>query len=139
MHRIHFCQDNFELFVVRGSLRYEIQTGVCDPYEDSASAMRVGRLMRGQDHPLGKSECRDPPYHTKSFANPFDSWQPKELEKMTPDELFKISKSNYRCWCLDLRCSPDPQLELSEMEQTWPSWPAARGRAENRATWGWSS
>ncbi|KAK6940857.1 hypothetical protein RJ641_030388 [Dillenia turbinata] len=98
---------------------YKIQNGVHDPYEDSVSAMRLYNRI-------------DPPYHTKSFVNPFDSWKLNELEKMTPDELFKISKSNYRCWCLDLRCSPEPQLELSVIEKTWPSWPVARGRVENR-------
>ncbi|KAE8732528.1 Exonuclease family protein isoform 2 [Hibiscus syriacus] len=67
-----------------------------DPFEDSISVMRLYKRMRGQDHQQvvrlgdGKANCG------------FDSFQSTELEKKTPDELYEISISDYKCWCLDL-------------------------------------
>lgn len=95
---------------------YDIQSGVHDPYEDCLSVMRLYKRMRGQEHQGGGIETSNVSYHTQSFISVFDSCRPKELVKMTPDELLEISKSNYRCWCLDLRQAPQENVN------GWASW-----------------
>ncbi|THG04472.1 hypothetical protein TEA_022644 [Camellia sinensis var. sinensis] len=85
---------------------YDIQSGVHDPFVDCVSAMRLYKRMRAQDHHvveagLGTSFAAQ--HVQNSSTNVFDSWKSKELESMTPDELFQISKPNYKCWCLDSR------------------------------------
>ncbi|KAL6978489.1 hypothetical protein U1Q18_020157 [Sarracenia purpurea var. burkii] len=85
-------------------LRYDIQSGVHDPFVDCVSAMRLYKRMRSQDHHVEELPTSvSAPHLQNSTTNGYDSWKPKELESMTPDELFQISKSNYRCWCLDSR------------------------------------
>ncbi|CAL5357533.1 unnamed protein product [Camellia sinensis] len=88
------------------SRKYDIQSGVHDPFVDCVSAMRLYKRMRAQDHHvveagLGTSFAAQ--HVQNSSTNVFDSWKCKELESMTPDELFQISKPNYKCWCLDSR------------------------------------
>ncbi|XP_021280597.1 RNA exonuclease 4 isoform X4 [Herrania umbratica] len=76
-------------------LGYDIQSGIHDPYEDCISVMRLYKRMRGQDHQvegLGNEKAN----------SGFDSIRSTELEKLTPDELYEISISDYKCWCLDL-------------------------------------
>ncbi|GAV78725.1 RNase_T domain-containing protein [Cephalotus follicularis] len=81
-------------YLTRTYLGYDIQSGVHDPYEDCVSAMRLYKRIRGLDHHVVGND-------TQNITSGFDSWKSKELVKMTPDELYKISRSNYRCWCLD--------------------------------------
>ncbi|KAG8477693.1 hypothetical protein CXB51_027662 [Gossypium anomalum] len=82
--------------------RYNIQCGIHDPYEDCISVMRLYKRMRGQDHQqvfrLGDEKAN----------SGFDSFRSMELEKKAPDELYEISTSDYKCWCLDLTkdCNP---------------------------------
>ncbi|XP_050235638.1 RNA exonuclease 4 isoform X2 [Mercurialis annua] len=75
-------------------LGYNIQIEVHDPYEDCVSVMRLYKRMRMQDHKVERSGVRD-------ICGDFDSLRPKELEDMTPEDLYDISRSNYKCWCLD--------------------------------------
>ncbi|XP_028090441.1 apoptosis-enhancing nuclease [Camellia sinensis] len=93
-------------YLTRTYLGYDIQSGVHDPFVDCVSAMRLYKRMRAQDHHvveagLGTSFAAQ--HVQNSSTNVFDSWKSKELESMTPDELFQISKPNYKCWCLDSR------------------------------------
>ncbi|CAK7348186.1 unnamed protein product [Dovyalis caffra] len=81
---------------------YDIQTGVHDPYVDCVSVMRLYKRMRAQDHQVKG-------IGTPNSHSGFDSWKPEELENMTTEELYQISKSDYRCWCLDL----GPTAELN--------------------------
>ncbi|OAY49663.1 uncharacterized protein LOC110614820 isoform X2 [Manihot esculenta] len=83
-------------YLVQTYLGYNIQTGVHDPYEDCVSVMRLYKRMRAQNHHVEGSGIQ-------SICGGFDFWKPKELEKMTPEKLYEISRSNYRCWCLDLK------------------------------------
>lgn len=80
--------------------RYDIQIGVHDPYEDCVAAMRLYKRMRSQDHPVEVTGTLTAKRYLAA-TNIFNSFQPMDLEKMTPDELFETSKSNYKCWCLD--------------------------------------
>lgn len=77
---------------------YDIQTGTHDPYEDCISVMRLYKRIRGQSHQE---------YGTLTPSNNIvgmcDGWKSKELDNLTPDELYAMSRSDYRCWCLDLR------------------------------------
>ncbi|XP_058083184.1 RNA exonuclease 4-like isoform X2 [Magnolia sinica] len=86
-------------YLTQTYLGYEIQTGIHDPYEDCVAVMRLYKRMRVQVHPPEAIMTSVGPHH----SNVFDGWKPKELEKMSPDDLFEISRSNYRCWCLDSR------------------------------------
>ncbi|KAL7198820.1 hypothetical protein ACSBR2_021171 [Camellia fascicularis] len=93
-------------YLTRTYLGYDIQSGVHDPFVDCVSAMRLYKRMQAQDHHvveagLGTSFAAQ--HVQNSSTNVFDSWKSKELESMTPDELFQISKPNYKCWCLDSR------------------------------------
>ncbi|KAL5792984.1 hypothetical protein ACOSP7_001578 [Xanthoceras sorbifolium] len=85
-------------YLTKTYLGYDIQSGVHDPYEDSVSAMRLYKRFRSQDH---HDQLKEIGY--QKISNGFDSYKSKELEKMSPSELYEISRSNYRCWCMDLR------------------------------------
>ncbi|KAL4205020.1 hypothetical protein AMTRI_Chr01g112660 [Amborella trichopoda] len=84
-------------YLTQAYLGYEIQTGVNDPYEDAAATMRLYKRMRSQDHPL---EDPLPPNATLN-SNNLPPWRLQEFEKMTPDAMLEISRSDYYCWCLD--------------------------------------
>lgn len=56
--------------------------------------------MRGQNH-QGKNCGTLTP--NNNFVGKSDGWISKELDNLTPDELFDMSKSDYKCWCLDLK------------------------------------
>ncbi|XP_057800795.1 uncharacterized protein LOC131016183 isoform X2 [Salvia miltiorrhiza] len=79
-------------------LRYHMQSELHDPYQNCVSAMRLYKRLRSQKHPTKAKEllltCRN-------RTNGYDSFKYKEIESMSANELFDISKSNYRCWCLD--------------------------------------
>lgn len=68
--------------------------------------MRLYKKMRALDHPMEGTEASVGTNHThnNSFSNP---WNAKEIEKMTPDELYGISRSSYKCWCLDRGKKPE--------------------------------
>lgn len=87
-------------YLTRTYLGYDIQTGIHDPYEDCVSAMRLYKRLRAVDHQKEGTAISVTDY-TKNITSNFDSLRPKELEQMTPDELYEISRSKYRCWCLD--------------------------------------
>ncbi|KAI9182000.1 hypothetical protein LWI28_020958 [Acer negundo] len=89
-------------YLTKTYLGYDIQSGVHDPYEDSVSVMRLYKKFCQQDH----HQLEEIGY--QKISNGFDSYKSKELEKMNPSELYEISRSNYRCWCLDLRQNVQP-------------------------------
>ena len=81
--------------------RYDIQTGLHDPYEDCVSAMRIYKRVRAQEHREENIEALLTAMCARNIIGDFDSLPTQELEKLTPDELLRISTSNYKCWCLD--------------------------------------
>ncbi|KAI3449599.1 hypothetical protein Pfo_006264 [Paulownia fortunei] len=88
-------------YLVKTYLGYDIQCGRHDPYEDCVSVMRLYQRLRSQKHQTKGTDLSLAARSTPSLMNGYDSWNYREIENMTPDELFDISKSNYRCWCLD--------------------------------------
>ncbi|KAM7254189.1 hypothetical protein ACFE04_031871 [Oxalis oulophora] len=82
-------------YLTKKYLGYDIQSGVHDPYEDCVSAMRLYKRMRAQHHQAEGTKTQ------KNIGTGFNSWKSEELVKMTPDELYKMSRSNFKCWCLD--------------------------------------
>ncbi|KAK9691736.1 hypothetical protein RND81_09G215800 [Saponaria officinalis] len=88
-------------YLTKKYLGYDIQIGVHDPYEDCVSVMRMYKRMRDQDHLSNfDSQCL-PENVTEYLTNEFENHKMKDLEKLTPEELFEMSRSKYRCWCLD--------------------------------------
>jgi DNA polymerase III epsilon subunit-like protein len=85
-------------FLTLRYLGYEIQTGHQHPFEDCVAAMRLYRRMRGQQHPRGGGDADAP---AASADQAFPAWRQRELERMTPEELLRLSTPDYRCWCLD--------------------------------------
>ncbi|XP_068638550.1 RNA exonuclease 4 [Aristolochia californica] len=86
-------------YLTQAYLGYDIQTGIQDPYEDCVAAMRLYVRMRNQVHPV-----EDHPYWVEAqnkslYANS----RQKDLERMSPEQLLDISRSDYYCWCLDSR------------------------------------
>ncbi|KAK3005902.1 hypothetical protein RJ639_017768 [Escallonia herrerae] len=77
------------------------QLGVHDPYEDCVSVMRLYKRMRSQDHQLEGIESSSANQHSQGFGNVFETWKPNEMKQMMPNGLLEVSKSNYKCWCLD--------------------------------------
>ncbi|MQM06395.1 hypothetical protein Taro_039217 [Colocasia esculenta] len=71
-------------------IRYDIQTGMQDPYEDCVAAMRLYTRMRSHAHPAEQ----DP-------GSGLTNSKQKDLEKMTPAAMLELSSSDYYCWCLD--------------------------------------
>ncbi|KAL4205021.1 hypothetical protein AMTRI_Chr01g135060 [Amborella trichopoda] len=90
-------------YLTQAYLGYDIQSGIHDPYEDSVGAMRLYKRMHSQLHP---TEDPLPPNATINSTN-LPSWRLKEFERMTPDALLDISRSDYYCWCLDSKQSLD--------------------------------
>nr|XP_017246577.1 PREDICTED: RNA exonuclease 4 [Daucus carota subsp. sativus] len=84
-------------YLAKAYLGYEIQTGIQDPYEDCVATMRLYKKMKYQSH---NNKVEDIPLATENRNN-FASWRSNELERMSPDELLRISASDYYCWCLD--------------------------------------
>lgn len=79
--------------------RYDIQTGVHDPYEDCVSVMRLYKRMREQDHQAPGNVIRGSANGISGCG--LVELKSKELEKKTPEELYAMSKLDYWCWCLD--------------------------------------
>lgn len=57
------------------------------------AAMRLYKRMRAQVH--------EPAEALTLSGSLLDPWIQKQVEKMTPDALLEISRSKYKCWCLD--------------------------------------
>lgn len=86
-------------FLTLNYLGYEIQTGHQHPFEDCVAAMRLYRRMRGQQHhPRADAHAPAP---AADDQQPFPSWRQRELERMTPEDLLRLSTPDYHCWCLD--------------------------------------
>lgn len=89
-------------FLTRSCLGYEIQNGGHQhPYDDCVAAMRLYKRMRAVRHggPEGEDGCARPA--AVSVAEAFPAWRQRELERMSPEELLRMSKPDYHCWCLD--------------------------------------
>lgn len=87
--------DNF--FIL--SLRYDIQSGIQDPYDDCVATMRLYRRMKSQAHRNENYPLATDPQNKNNFS----SWRQSELERMSPEELLAISRSDFYCWCLDTK------------------------------------
>jgi hypothetical protein len=77
--------------------RYDIQTGIQDPYDDCVAAMRLYIRMRAQIHKIEDYPFASDPQNRNNFA----SWRKSELERMSPEQMLDISRSDYYCWCMD--------------------------------------
>ncbi|XP_071924075.1 RNA exonuclease 4-like isoform X3 [Coffea arabica] len=88
-------------YLTKTFLGYDIQIGARDPYEDCVSVMRLYKIMRSQDHRMDGIGWSLPVQDNFCSSTVYDSYKLNELEQMTPVELFRISRSNYKCWCLD--------------------------------------
>jgi len=77
--------------------RYDIQVGIQDPYDDCVATMRLYMRMRSQVHRTQDYPLVSDPQNRNNFA----SWRQSELERMSPEQMLEISRSDYYCWCLD--------------------------------------
>ncbi|OAY25804.1 RNA exonuclease 4 [Manihot esculenta] len=84
-------------YLTQAYLGYDIQTGIQDPYEDCVATMRLYMRMRYQRHAVEAYPFASDPQNRNNFA----SWRQAELERVSPEELLAISRSDYYCWCLD--------------------------------------
>uniref|UniRef100_A0A2C9UHQ9 C2H2-type domain-containing protein n=1 Tax=Manihot esculenta TaxID=3983 RepID=A0A2C9UHQ9_MANES len=84
-------------YLTQAYLGYDIQTGIQDPYEDCVAIMRLYMRMRSQKHAPEDYPLASDPQNRNNFA----SWRQAELERMSPEEMLAISRSDYYCWCLD--------------------------------------
>ncbi|XP_022993635.1 RNA exonuclease 4-like [Cucurbita maxima] len=80
-------------------LGFEIQNGVQDPYEECVGGMRLYKRMRSQVHRIEHHPMASDPQNKNNFA----AWRESELERMSPEQMLEISRSDYYCWCMDLR------------------------------------
>ncbi|CAK9162802.1 unnamed protein product [Ilex paraguariensis] len=86
-------------YLTKSYLGYDIQTGIQDPYEDCVATLRLYTRMKSQVHKMENYPLATDPQNRNNFA----SWRQSELERMTPDEMLEISRSDYYCWCLDCK------------------------------------
>ncbi|KAJ7970847.1 RNA exonuclease 4-like [Quillaja saponaria] len=86
-------------YLTQTYLGYDIQTGIQDPYEDCVATMKLYMRMRSQVHNIEDYPLASDPQNRYNFA----SWRQNELERMTPEQMLEISRSDYYCWCLDSR------------------------------------
>ncbi|EXC20283.1 RNA exonuclease 4 [Morus notabilis] len=84
-------------YLTQAYLGYDIQSGIQDPYEDCVATMRLYMRMRSQNHRVEDYPLASDPQNRNNFA----SWRQTELERMTPEQMLEISRSDYYCWCLD--------------------------------------
>ncbi|KAF5746866.1 C2H2L domain class transcription factor [Tripterygium wilfordii] len=84
-------------YLTQAYLGYEIQTEIQDPYEDCVATMRLYKRMRSQSHRREENPLASDPQNRNNFA----TWRQNELERMSPEEMLAISRSDYYCWCLD--------------------------------------
>lgn len=84
-------------YLTKAYLGYDIQTGIQDTYEDCVATMRLYMRMKSQPHKNEDFPLATDPQNKNNFA----SWRQNELERMSPDEMLGISRSDYYCWCLD--------------------------------------
>ncbi|CAN6702704.1 unnamed protein product [Malus baccata var. baccata] len=84
-------------YLTQAYLGYEIQTGIQDPYEDCVATMKLYMRMRSQVHKVEAYPLASDPQNRNNFA----AWRQNELERMSPDQMLEISRSDYYCWCLD--------------------------------------
>ena len=61
-------------------------------YEDCVAAMRFYKRMKYKRHKI-----EDFPQVTDPHRNNFASWRQYELERMSPDDLLMLSRSDYYC------------------------------------------
>ncbi|KAL0540814.1 hypothetical protein IC582_020829 [Cucumis melo] len=66
-------------------------------YEECVATMRLYLKMKSQVHKREEYPLASDPPNKFNFA----IWKQLELEKMTPQQLLQISRSDYYCWCLD--------------------------------------
>lgn len=90
-------------YLTRTYLGYEIQSGVHDPYEDCVAALRLYKRLRSEEHQSNEESTRSSRFTAFELKkkNNFELVSMHELLKKSLDELFRMSTSNYRCWCLD--------------------------------------
>ncbi|KAF7129026.1 hypothetical protein RHSIM_Rhsim10G0022100 [Rhododendron simsii] len=86
-------------YLTKAYLGYDIQNGIQDPYEDCVATMRLYMRMRSQNHEVEDYPLATDPQNRNNFAQ----WRQGELERMSPEEMLEISRSDYYCWCLDSR------------------------------------
>ncbi|KAK7246181.1 hypothetical protein RIF29_41041 [Crotalaria pallida] len=85
-------------YLTQAYLGYEIQTGGAqDPYDDCVATMRLYMRMRSQVHKIEDHPLASDPQNRNNFAH----WRQSELERMSPEQMLEISRSDYYCWCLD--------------------------------------
>ncbi|KAH6793975.1 hypothetical protein C2S52_004452 [Perilla frutescens var. hirtella] len=99
-HALEHDLDCLRIYYPDLLLRYDIQSELHDPYQNCVSAMRLYKRLRSQEHQTKGNELLFASRTTRTLTNGCGSWNNKEIENMSPDELFDISKSNYKCWCL---------------------------------------
>ncbi|KAI5316015.1 hypothetical protein L3X38_045191 [Prunus dulcis] len=96
-------------YLTRTYLGYDIQSGFHDPYEDCVSAMRLYKRFCALDHQKEGNVASLAMLCAKDIPGSFDSWETDKLEKMTLDDLYEMSRPNYKCWCLDSVQAMQPQ------------------------------
>ncbi|KAL1352846.1 hypothetical protein HN51_016825 [Arachis hypogaea] len=84
-------------YLTQTYLGYDIQTGIQDPYDDCVATMRLYKRMRSQAHRMEDYPLASDPQNRNNFA----SWRQSELERMSPEQMLEISRSDYYCWCMD--------------------------------------
>ncbi|BAT84671.1 hypothetical protein VIGAN_04210200 [Vigna angularis var. angularis] len=84
-------------YLTQTYLGYDIQVGIQDPYDDCVATMRLYMRMRSQLHRTQDYPLVSDPQNRNNFA----SWRQSELERMTPEQMLEISRSDYYCWCFD--------------------------------------
>ncbi|KAL7100716.1 hypothetical protein ACP275_08G012000 [Erythranthe tilingii] len=84
-------------YLTKAYLGYDIQTGIQEPYEDCVATMRLYIRMRAQAHKVEDYPMASDPQNRNNFA----SRRQSELERMSPQKMLEISRSDYFCWCLD--------------------------------------
>ncbi|KAM2671895.1 hypothetical protein EV1_007660 [Malus domestica] len=84
-------------YLTQAYLGYDIQTGIQDPYEDCVATMKIYKRMRSQVHKVEAHPLASDTQNRNNFA----AWRQNELERMSPDQMMEISRSDYYCWCLD--------------------------------------
>ncbi|KAK8631484.1 hypothetical protein V6N13_028270 [Hibiscus sabdariffa] len=84
-------------YLTQTYLGYDIQTGVQDPYEDCVAMMRIYLRMRNQVHRREEYPLASDPRNRNNFALSRQT----ELERMSPEAMLAISRTDFYCWCLD--------------------------------------
>uniref|UniRef100_A0A803QJA6 Exonuclease domain-containing protein n=1 Tax=Cannabis sativa TaxID=3483 RepID=A0A803QJA6_CANSA len=89
-HDLDRLQIDYPALMIRDTAKYP-------PLMKTSKLSNSLNRMRSQNHRAEDYPLASDPQNRNNFA----SWRQSELERMSPEQMLALSRSDYYCWCLD--------------------------------------